>query len=689
MTTWKEIRTTVLFCVTLGLSAALLFSLQPMVGKILLPTFGGASSVWTTCLIAYQLIYFSGCLWVFVLSRLTHGWGQAAIHLTMLFALFLVLPPDRLVAFTQAAPVDGNPVPWLLSHLLFCVGPPLFVTSTTSSLLQSWFSRVNHQRSNDPYFLNIASNAGSLFALFAYPFLIESNFSIGRQARLWTICYVAYVLCVAACALIANRRRDRAAQPAAARTPYLMAPSWSTRLAWVIYSFLPSTLLSGSTFYLSEFVSVTPLLWILPLSLYLVSLIWAFSDRAMTYRKVVYGLALVFSVPWFFDGWESHQAIFLIMPLHLVSFLLVTMALHTRLAEIRPTLSSLPEFYVWMAFGGVLGGAANGMLAPALLRHAWEYPMAIAAAGAAIAWVVPIRFPKLRYGGLILPLIFLVMIALKREPAGSQVLFRERNFYGITTVVESTGTRYLVHNSYMQSKQDLGLPGRKEPYANLGHESGIGQVLDHLNTHGTPPNVAVIGMGAGVLATYARPETKWTYYELNPSIVHAVHELKLFTYIDESPSKNIDVVLGDARRQMEKAADHSFDLVVIDAFNSTALPAHLITREAFDLYFQKAKTGGMVAMNNISMLYDLSRVACRYAQEMNLTCVTWRGQDWVFVAKDLSKLEALRANPDWNPVSEKVASALWTDEFTNPSGIILWPRLRKARAFLRSLAGRP
>ncbi len=678
-------RNGLLFSLTLCLSAGLLFSLQPMVGKILLPVFGGSSSVWNTCLVAYQLLYLGGCLWVFALNRFVPGRAQFLIHLAAMAAVFLVLPPQRLMERAASAPVGDNPVPWLLGNLFGIIGPPLFLTSTTSSLLQSWYSRLGEKRSNDPYYLSMASNFGSGLALLSYPFLFEANFGLRTQGNVWTFAYIALVICVATCAFLADKAKVPGTAAATANAP---APRWTTRGTWVLLALLPTSLLSGTTFYLSELVSVIPLLWILPLFFFLVSLIVAFSPRAEGMLRWMVPAALALALPWFFTAWEDHNPIWMVLPLHLTAFFLLITALHTELVKRRPATSHLAEFYLWMAVGGAIGGMFNGLLAPSLFTRALEYPLGIALSSLALGWFVYSRAESrhsgwLRWAGAVVPLCFAVKVALHQSSNG---LFYERNFYGITKVTEDVvGNRYLFHNSFMQSKQGVG-EGRREPYANLGRESAIGILLDKLNQEAPAPNVAVIGMGAGVLAVYAQPGTQWTFYELNPSIVKAVHEQKLFTYLQDSPAK-MDVVLGDARRQIEKAPNGFYDLVVVDAFNSTSMPAHLMTQEAFSLYFEKLKPTGIIAINNISMLFDLAKVACDIAHQKGWTCAKWSNQDWVFVAKDPAKLARLNTHADWNLVTTTGVPNPWTDEYSNPSGVIHWPKLRKARAWLRSLSG--
>ncbi len=684
---WKPLT----FILALFLSAALLFSLQPMVGKILLPVFGGTAAVWNTCLVAYQLIYLAGCLWVYALTRWASPRTQLVLHFTALLLAFLVLPPSRLSTIALLAPTNANPVPWLLKNLFVVIGVPLFVTSATSSLLQTWFTRTRHHRSKDPYYLSTASNAGSLIALLSYPFLLEAHFGIRQQAIGWTICYGALVLLIGVCAFLTNEGHKGDEETVLNSTSQFQAavkPNSAARLSWVWFSFLPSTLLSGTTFYLSEFISVTPLLWIGPLFLYLLSLIFAFSSKAPKYAKNLIAVAAMTTVPWIYTAGEDDNAIWLLLSLHLLSFFLIALALHCRLVGRRPSTKYLSEFYVWMAVGGAAGGLFNGLVAPMIFSRALEYPLAILATAVTLTFVLkPLNHFAAWTTGALVPLLFVFKLA----PFGPQVVpvFFERNFYGITKVLESgEHDRFLIHNSVMQSKQSGTLPARREPYANYGRESGIGILLNELNKSTPPPNVAVIGLGAGVLAAYAQTGSFWNYYELNPSIVKAVIENKLFSYIQDSASKNISVTLGDARRMIDGAKNHFFDLIVIDAFNSASMPVHLITKEAFALYFQKALPDGIVALNNASQLFDLGHVVCRIAEESGWACVTGKEQEWVFVSKNPSQLAVLQRHSGWELVSSRIGGPVWTDEYSDPTGVIQWPQLRKAKAWVRKLAGK-
>lgn len=668
--------------VSLFLSAALLFTLQPMVGKMLLPLFGGTASVWNVCLVAFQTLYLLGCVWVFFITRWLSPMARVFAHLGVLLLAGLTLPPTRLLTLASQVPTDGNPLPWLMKSLLFFVGPLLLVLSSTSSLVQSWYGQSDGKRANDPYYLSQVGNAGSLAALLAYPFLLEAHWGLADQARSWTFCYLVFFVATAYCGF-----QSRHSQPQSEVTASpLASPTWSRRWLWLGISFVPSSLLSGSTFYLSELISVMPLLWILPLALYLISLIVAFSDGGPRVATRFRYLSLLAAAVWLLSAWESILAFWLVLSLHLTAFFLVSTVLHCELARLRPAVKWLPEFYLWMAAGGALGGAFNALVAPLVFSRAVEYPLMIAAAGFLLAYCLSLPRWTVVAASVALPVIFLVRFG--ERPDRPNRIFFERNFYGITKVFEEPDkSRLLFHNAYMQSKQSGHPLGRRQPYANLGRTSAIGRYFTLTDATTPAPNVAVIGMGAGVLATYARPGSHWVFYELNPSIVKAVHEQKLFTYLQDSAAKTTEVILGDARKSLEKAPDRSFDLVVIDAFNSTSLPAHLITKEAFELYFRKATERGVVALNNISLIFDLAGIARRISSDKGWFCVTGAEEEWIFVSRDPEALRGLTAMADFKvvPASDRVRA--WTDEFSNPSGVILWPRFRRAQQWLRAIAG--
>jgi hypothetical protein len=599
------------------------------------------------------------------------------------------LPPIQIQKYAAEAPLEGNPVPWLLQHLLLFVGPPLFVTSSTSPLLQSWFARAGHPRSRDPYFLSMASNAGSLIALLAYPFLVEPYLGVRQQAYGWTALYLVYLVLIVGCAPWRAREAEMAGS---VPEPVGPRPSVRERLGWLALSFIPSSLLAGTTFYLSELISVIPLLWILPLALYLLSLIVAFSEKSAAYRGSFWTAAALLLVPWGATSHEASYAIWLVLPVHLAGFFAVSLALHTELAARRPRVAYLAEFYLWMAAGGALGGLFNGIVAPAAFALAYEYPVALIAAAVALIGVGWWTRPR---WALAAPALALVGLALgfRSYSLGMPPLYVERNFFGITRVVEDAEqNRYLFHNGYMQSKQAHSLPERNEPYAYLSRDSGIGEVLQQLNRDAAgkePPNLAVIGLGAGVIATYALPKSHWTFFEINPAVVRVAHQAPLFSYLQDSPAAKVDVILGDARRTFTRVPDHHYRVVVIDAFNSTAMPVHLLTREALAQYLTKTTAEQTIGFNNVSRLFDLESVVCRVGQEFELGCyVRTDGDGWIFVSRDPTFWEPLVASGRWRKVAPKPELAAWTDEFSNPAGVVQWPRLRKARELLGRLTGK-
>jgi hypothetical protein len=655
------------FASAIFLSATLLFLVQPITGRRFLPLLGGSPAAWTACMLFFQTALLAGYAYAHGLAARWSVRRQAAAHAVVLalpFAAFLLgrLPGDP--------PVAGSPVPWVLLALSCTVGLPFFAVSTTAPLLQRWFSRTAHAGASDPYFLYAASNAGSLAAVLAYPVLMEPLLGLGAQEAAWRAGYGAFFLVALGCALRAGRAVETALPEAAsAEGP---APAWPRRLRWIALSAVPSSLLLGSTAHLSTNISPFPLLWVLPLGVYLLSFILVFSrrpllphDLALSLQPLlVGGLAMVF----FWEAGELDHTFTLVVPLHLAAFFMTAMACHGELAADRPSSRHLTDFYLAMAVGGALGGVFNAVVAPAVFSTIAEYPLMLVAAcilrprgkgekaldgpwgnvlplaaGVSVLVVgqllvkheekIP-RVHEVRALFVAVPAAILSVVAM-RSPVrialcvaaalaggwwygqrGLPVLHRDRSFFGAHHVEETRFAphfRYLVNGHILHGTQNTDQPG--EPLSYYHRTGPCGQVFEAFGPTFARGRVGAVGLGAGTVAAYARPGQRWTFFEIDPAVERTAR--RYFTYLADSKG-DVDVRLGDGRLSLARAADGEFDLLLFDAFSSDAIPAHLLTREAIRLYLAKLAPRGVLAFHISCRFVDLRPVLSSIARDEGL-----------------------------------------------------------------------
>jgi hypothetical protein len=674
-----------LFSATLFLSAGLMFLVQPMFAKFILPLFGSTPTVWNASMLFFQTTLLAGYLYAHESTRRLGVRRQAALHVGVLLLPLLVLPvgvPDDWIP-----PASSNPVLSLLGLLAIAVGLPFFVVTTTAPLLQRWLSATDHPAAADPYFLYRASNLGSVLGLLGYPLLMEPSLRLAEQGRVWSAAYGVLVVLVLACAVILWRSRPA---PPAAETPDEAIPDGSLRsgeredgpltltrrLRWIFLAFVPSSLMLGATATITTDIAPIPLLWSLPLSLYLISFILVFApgsraDRLHRWMVLALpGVVLLLSVLVLLG---IRGPLWLVIPLHLAGFFVVAMGCHGELAHDRPAARSLTEFYLLISLGGALGGLFNAIVAPLAFDGLWEYPLVIVLA----ALCLPKRPPRIPPGpfvrwldfglplavgattGLIVSLLGLageeaqqsgktfafglgagVALNFIRRPLrfgltlGATVLavalaagtdehelFRERSFFGVHHVTASEGgdLHRLVHGTTTHGAQDLSPRLRRTPISYYHHGSPIGQFLLSVPPRVTA-NVAIIGLGTGSIACYSAPGERWTFYEIDPTVERIARDTRLFTYLRDCRGE-FKVVLGDARLKLKRAPGRRYGLIVADAFSSDAIPVHLLTREALALYRSKLRKRGIIGVNITNSYVALEPVLGNLAHEAGLACV--------------------------------------------------------------------
>ena len=708
-----------LFGLTAFAGAALLFAVEPMAAKALLPLLGGTASVWSTCLAFFQAALLLGYFYAHASSRLSPR-AQAVAQLALLAACVLIRPAI-VVSPSDHPPASGaDPTAWLLGTLATTLGLPFVALAATSSLLQRWYVASRPPGMADPYPLYAASNLGSLLALLAYPLALEPSMPLAAQAHAWRIGFAAFAVLMAGCAAMTLRSSRRlpiaetSARPSGRR-------AW---LTWIALAFIPSSLMQGVTTYLTTDIAPIPLLWVVPLGLYLLSFILTFAARppiphALMIRSVPIA-ALVLLLPM-----ASGLVQWFWMPVHLLFFFVAAMACDGELARLRPPPGELTGFYLAIAIGGVLGGLFNALLAPVVFDRMAEYPI-----GIVLACLVPALGSRERLraslllAGTILGLtsllaadpgglsatalgalgvsissgLFLYVVwTLGRRPiafglsvgaillgtglspgVGGRILRRERNFYGILRVTEDdrVHARRLFHGWTLHGQQSTEPGHEREPttyYLPGGPASQVIGALDARPGAGKA-RVAVVGLGIGGLACYAETGQSWTFYELDPAVEAVARDASLFTYLRDSPAAPVEVVIGDARLRLADAPAGGFDLIVLDAFSSDAIPVHLLTREALSLYLEKRAQSGLIAYHISTRHLDLEPVLGALAKEGEMVARIRRdltitpeekkaGKQptvWVVLADREADLGPIADDPRWTPA--RAGRSAWTDD---------------------------
>jgi len=730
------------------LSAFLLFQVQFIAAKRLLPWFGGAPAVWTTCMLFFQVLLLGGYAYAHLTGRLGPR-RQRAFHVALVTLSVLVLAgrlavgAPAILPGPDARPADpGSPVRHILALLLASVGLPYFVLAATGPLLQSW--RAGSRPGESPYRLYAWSNLGSLLGLVAYPFLVEPLLSLRGQAAAWAAAYGLFAAAVAGAAVL-QPRRDIGAGPVAAETAHRPAsPSASLRALWFSLAAGPSVLLLAVTNQMCQEVAVVPLLWMLPLALYLVTLVVTFeSDRA--YHRGFWSAAFAGSAAAACAVVARGPSAGVPLQVAVLAAVLLAggMACHGELSRLKPAAAALTSFYLAVAAGGAAGGVFVALVAPRVFRAYWEFPLGVVAC-AVLVWIAlahdktspfyrgpaggaavalglallssALALPegKARPIGVVacIAAVLLMAAAARAVPAGlmargclalawvligSQLAGQalasvvnarwvDRNFYGVLRVDERTadrsGQRYLAlkHGQITHGVQYRDAALRREPTAYFGRDSGIGRVLRALRDRATggPLRVAVVGLGVGTLAAYAEPGDDLRFYEINPAVIEvAGRGAGFFGYLSDTRAA-LQIIPGDARLSLEREASagrgHALDLLAVDAFNSDAIPVHLLTREAVGVYLRHLAPNGVLALHLSNRFLDLRPVALSLARDRGLA---WTSVSTVPTAElefpsvwgVLSRDPALLDAPVLRDVSERGGATapgpLWTDDHSD------------------------
>jgi hypothetical protein len=723
-------------------SALLLFSVQPLFTKMVLPRLGGSPAVWSVAMVFFQTLLLAGYAYAHALMRIKNRAIPVAVHLVLLVGAILTLPLAIAGGFGEP-PTSGYAF-WLLSLFAVSIGLPFFALAANNPLLQAWFVRTGHPDGPDPYFLYASSNIGSFLALLSYPFLLEPVFSLRTQNLMWTAGYALLIILIAGCGALllgspalANADRQTEETPAP-------APSRVLRARWIFLAAVPSGLLIAVTAHISTDVAAAPLLWVLPLSLYLLTWVLVFQSRPLLPHKwmlllqplAIAGIVVLLAL-------DSEHNLLLILGGHQLCFFIIAMACHGELARTRPAAKYLTGFYVALSFGGMVGGLFAGLISPFAFSWVAEYPILLALAALcrpsaierwprlsrwywpflailAIALIVPtfadtgkifawLENHRAWVAGSvgvlagvaalvlnasrwkIFATVVVALILIRVYPADDGRVETVRSFFGVHKIVVTPGGQYhvLMHGTTIHGAQKFlnddgsAVTGRPEPITYYHRDGGIGQAIAAIRERkGAPLRVAVIGVGAGTLTCAAEPGEDWKFFEIDQTMVDTARDPKYFTYIRDC-DPDFRPVIGDARLIFAKEPDGIYDVIVVDAYSSDAIPIHLATKEAMQIYKSKLAPQGAVVMHVSNRHLALSGVAAGIAGSNNLK--SWvcslssdLDDDYIFSttvvvsARDEDDIGALAASENCTPENE---GEVWTDDYSNILKAI-WQRYR-------------
>src|SRR5579864_1653785 len=655
-----------LFALTIFASAFLLFLVQPIIAKQILPWFGGSAAVWTTCLVFFQSALLAGYAYAdFVVRRLSLR-RQAILHAALLVASLLALP---IVPGAFWKPAGGeNPAALILGLLAVTLGLPFFLLSTTSPLLQAWFAR--RYPGQNPYRLFALSNFSSLLALLAYPFAIEPRIPTRMQAHAWS---AGYALFVALCVATAWRNLRITERPVIARPPSheapAPAPTLARQLLWCALAATSSVLLLSVTTHITQNIAAVPLLWIVPLTIYLLTFILCFESSRLYPRETLLPIAAAALgvMAWCLADPDLTHALELQLGVFCVGLFIVCMFCHGELARLKPAPRHLTRFYLMVSLGGAVGAALVGIVAPLVLPAYFELPLGLIVAACLLAWQVRADahvFGLLAIGAGIATIGCAIWRVIDFYDA---TIVTARNFYGVLRVQQSGSDdasrhRSLVSGTIMHGLQYLAPQFRRQATSYYTTTSGVGRLLETLHPRMEPLRVGVIGLGAGTLAAYGTPGDLYRFYDINPAVIAIAK--RDFSYLAQSEAR-VETPLGDARLTLEREPPSDLDLLAVDAFSSDAIPVHLITSEALALYAKHIKPGGVIAFHVTNRYLDLVPVVETLATENHMQAVWIHDEgkdvlasrsDWVLVSRNRELLaqpriadaaSLIKSHPDW------------------------------------------
>src|SRR5712672_112628 len=719
-----------LYAVALFASALLLFALQPMFAKMVLPRLGGAPWVWSVAMVFFQGALLLGYGYAHLLSRILPPGRAALTHLIVLAASASTLPIGVAAGF-DVPPASGIAF-WLVGLFAASIGLPFVALSASAPLLQHWFAASGHRQAGNPYVLYAASNLGSFAALLAYPFVVEPLLPLREQARLWSIGFAALALLIAVAGLLVARRITADVGIAtAADAP----PSLPDRLRWAALASVPAGLGIAVTSFVSTDIASAPFLWVFPLAMYLATFVAVFRDRPWFDHATMVALAPIVVAPVAVTLLGIVKTHWLAaIGVNLLAFAVLTLVCHGELYRRRPAPTHLTAFYLWISAGGAIGGAFAGLVAPYVFSDIFEYPILIAAAllalpgmfaggrsaflrqaGPVLAAAAGIAVARMAVGSAlpdfaegackIVTVLLVGFIFLRRkQPAvvfafvftaawtpGLNRIEMTRSFFGVHQVIDTADGAYrvLMHGTTIHGAARLRaesggeLVGRPEPLTYYYFGGPISEAIEATRAaHGELGNVAVVGLGAGTIACHRKDPEHWTFYEIDPEVIQIARDPRMFRFLSEcAPSASI--VLGDARLTLG-ASRAGYDLIVLDAFSSDAIPVHLLTRKAIAIYLSRLAPRGVLVIHGTNRHLDLVPVVAAAAEGAGLATFLKEegkgeplsagfqaGSTVMALARDPADLGDLAARAGWRRVEPVGTVAAWTDDYSNVLGAMI------------------
>jgi hypothetical protein len=734
----------VVYTAAIFTSALLLFSVQPLFTKMVLPRLGGSPAVWSVAMVFFQSLLLGGYLYAHFLMQIRNRKIVVAVHCVLLVVALLTLPLS--IASGWGTPPQSGYAFWLLGLFAVSIGLPFFALAANNPLLQAWFVRTGHPSGPDPYFLYASSNIGSFLALLSYPVLLEPMFTLRTQNLIWTGGYGLLILLIAGCGVLLLRSPAHAAVELLPEETDAPAPSWRLRARWIFLAAVPSGLLIAVTAHISTDVAAAPLLWVLPLSLYLLTWVLVFQSRPLLPHKwmlmlqplAIAGVILLLAV-------GGEQNLLLTLGGHQLCFFIIAMACHGELARTRPAARYLTGFYVALSFGGMVGGLFAGLIAPFTFSWIAEYPILVALAvlcrprgeelpprwdrwywpvlaiiavaliapsyttGKIFTWMDDQRVyvvGAVAVAAMILAVllkvnrfklaavVILALVLIRVYPSDDGRVETVRSFFGVHKIVVTPHGQYhvLMHGTTIHGAEkvlnDDGTPiaGRPEPISYYHKDGGIGQAITAIRERkGGPIKVAVIGLGAGTLTCASQPGEDWKFFEIDQSMVDTAKDPKYFTFI-QNCEPDLKPVMGDARLTFAKEPDGVYDLIIVDAYSSDAIPIHLATEEAMEIYKDKLAPQGAVVMHVSNRHLELASVVVGIADANDLKSWVYsedsnRDNEYIFAtsvvvsAREEADVGKLASSDVWAQTEAEDHQRVWTDDYSNVLGAV-WRRLR-------------
>ncbi len=726
-------------------SALLLFSVQPLFTKMVLPRLGGSPAVWSVAMVFFQSLLLAGYAYAHYLMRVRNRMIPVVVHLVLLVIALLTLPLS--IAGGWGEPPTSGYAFWLLGLFAVSIGLPFFALAANNPLLQAWFVRTGHPNGPDPYFLYASSNIGSFLALLSYPVLLEPMFTLRTQNLIWTGGYSLLIVLIGTCGVLLLRSPAMAAVDVLAEDTDAPPPPWILCARWIFLAAVPSGLLIAVTAHISTDIAAAPLLWVLPLSLYLLTWVLVFQSRPLLPHKwmlMAQPLAIAGVIVLLAIGGE--QNLLLTLGGHLLCFFVIAMACHGELARTRPAARYLTGFYVALSFGGMVGGLFAGLIAPFTFSWIAEYPILLGLAalcrppggeerlprwsgwywpflavltvaliapsnseGKVMAWLEDHRVWLIGAVGVLSALLALglnanrwkifvtvavALVLIRAYPSDDGRVETVRSFFGVHKIVVTPHGQYhvLMHGTTIHGAQKFlnndGTPvtGRPEPITYYHKDGGIGQAITAVRERkGAPLRVAVIGLGSGTLTCTSEPGESWKFFEIDQSMVDTARDPKYFTYI-QNCEPDLKPVMGDARLTFAREPDGVYDLIIVDAYSSDAIPIHLATQEAMKIYKDKLAPQGAVVMHVSNRHLELSSVVVGIAEANDLKSWVYsedsnRDDEYIFAtsvvvcAREEADVGKLGSSEQWELTEPDENQRVWTDDYSNVLGAV-WRRLR-------------